>query len=73
VLANDDDSNKARQLRIEKDEDGMLKIINRKSGQVLDLCKSNEQEGLKLSSGGNGSRSFPISVLHGLATVTSAD
>ena len=45
VLANDDNSNKARQWRIEKDEDGVLKIINRKSGQVLDLCKSNEQEG----------------------------
>jgi hypothetical protein len=45
VLANDDDSNKARQWRIEKDEDGVLKIINRKSGQVLDLCKSSNEEG----------------------------
>jgi hypothetical protein len=45
VLANDDNSNKARQWRIEKDEDGVLKIINRKSGQVLDLCKSSNEEG----------------------------
>ncbi len=45
VLAPDDKSNIARQWRIEKDEDGQLKIINRKSGQVLDLYQSRHIEG----------------------------
>ena len=44
VLAKDE-PNDARQWRIERDEDGLLRIINRKSGQVLDLRKSIETEG----------------------------